>query len=155
VQMQEGGGFQNDGGTEDACRDHEEGEQTGGDAIPAVNPVACAATVGEALLSIGLAVLLLITGVRLMRSPRVPLRSIRAYAVLKMIVAVAGGAAAGWMTASYLALPTLARGAPSAHSAAYGGALGAAFAIIGCAYPIAIAIASHSRQVREYCAMFE
>ena len=31
--MQQGGGLQNDGGTEDACRSHEEGEQTGSDAI--------------------------------------------------------------------------------------------------------------------------
>ena len=33
VQMQQGGGLQHDGGTEDACRAHEEDEQAGGDAI--------------------------------------------------------------------------------------------------------------------------
>jgi hypothetical protein len=33
VQMQQGGGLQHDGGTEDACRAHQEGEQTGGEAI--------------------------------------------------------------------------------------------------------------------------
>jgi hypothetical protein len=33
VQMQQGGGLQNDGGTEDACRPHQEGEQTGDEAI--------------------------------------------------------------------------------------------------------------------------
>jgi hypothetical protein len=31
--MQQGGGLENDGGTEDACRAHQEGEQTGGEAI--------------------------------------------------------------------------------------------------------------------------
>jgi hypothetical protein len=31
--MQQGGGLQNDGGTEDACRAYQEGEQTGGEAI--------------------------------------------------------------------------------------------------------------------------
>jgi len=31
--VQQGGGLQNDGGTEDACRAHQEGEQTGG--VPA------------------------------------------------------------------------------------------------------------------------
>ena len=31
--MEQGGGLQNDGGTEDACRAHEKGEQTGGHAI--------------------------------------------------------------------------------------------------------------------------
>jgi hypothetical protein len=31
--MQQGRGLQNDGGTEDACRAYQEGEQTGGEAI--------------------------------------------------------------------------------------------------------------------------
>jgi hypothetical protein len=128
--------------------------RTGGESIPVVNPVACAATAVEGILSIGLAVLLMITGVRLMHSPDVPMRSIRVYALSKTIVAVAGGAAAGWMTASLLVLPTLTR-SPSPDAAAYGAAVGAAFAVIGCAFPIAMEIASHSRQVREYRALFE
>jgi hypothetical protein len=33
VQVKQGGGLQDDGGTEDACRAHEKGEQSGGKAI--------------------------------------------------------------------------------------------------------------------------
>ena len=36
VQMEQRGGLQDDGGTEDACRAHEKGEQAGGEAIRGV-----------------------------------------------------------------------------------------------------------------------
>ena len=131
--------------------------RTSMDAVPVVSTAACGATVADGIFSIGLAVLLLVTGVRLVRSPHVRLRSVHIYAVLKTAAAAAGGAAAGWMTASYLALPALTPAPQGSFPgpAAWGAIVGAGFALIGLAYPVAIEIAARSQTLRQHYALFE
>lgn len=131
--------------------------QTATDGVPVASPAACAATALEGIFSIVLAAFLMIMGVRLAQSPHVPLRPVHRYSLLKTALAAAGGAAAGWMTASCLALPTFAgamrRGSLSPES--WGAIVGAGFALVGWSYPLVLEIAARSRQVRQHYALFE
>lgn len=123
--------------------------------IPAVNPWACGLVVAEAIASILLAVLLLIAGVRLRRRPHLKLRPFHTYGILKVILAVGGGAAMGWMIASYLDAAGPAPGGAADSRTVESVIVGALFAAAGCAFPIFVEVVLQRRSVREFQALFE
>lgn len=118
------------------------------DAIPAVSGVACGLVIVEGLASAALAVLLVLLCIRLLRQPRERLNRMVLWAAMKLGLSLLGGAALGWMIGSYSST-SLTEGSPSAGtSIAF--AVGAAVAVVGIAYPIAILLVARSRAVREY-----
>lgn len=131
--------------------------QTSTDVIPIASPAACAGSALLGIMSIGVATFLMIIGVRLLRSPHVRLRSFYVYAVIKGLVAAAGGAAVGWMTASWLALPRFVQVMPmgSARPEAWGAMVGGALVLLGWVYPVALAIGARSQGVKQYYEQFE
>jgi hypothetical protein len=118
------------------------------DAIPAVSGVACGLVIVEGLASAALAVFLVLLCLRMLRQPRERLNRMVLWAAMKLGLSLVGGAALGWMIASYSST-SLAEGSPS-NGATIACAVGAAVAVIGLAYPIAILLVARSRAVREY-----
>lgn len=100
---------------------------------------------GEAAGSLALAVYLLVLGILVFRSSRSAPGLLGAYAVLKIPLALLAGAALAMLGSE---LASIGRG---------GGALSNVFmisamiiAILGCAFPIALLIALHTRTVKDY-----
>lgn len=119
------------------------------DAIPAVSGAACGLVILAGLASAALAVLLVLCCVPLLRHPRERLNRLVLWAETKLGLSLAGGAAVGWMTASYL------RTSLGNHASATGAwttaaAVGGAVALVGIAFPIIILLVARSRAVREY-----
>ena len=118
-------------------------------AVPGVNITACALVVVEAGLSMALGVFLVMVAVRLLRRPRQRLRPFMFYTLAKIVLAIAGGLAIGWITTSFVdRVPGKARIPVTATQA--GLALGVSAALLGCIYPLALLIAARTRNVRVY-----
>jgi hypothetical protein len=123
--------------------------QSDRDAIPAVSTVACTLVIIEGILSIALAVFLLVISIRLLRRPRQKLKIFAVYSIAKMILAMIGGLAMGWMTASFLANslhPTIA----SASTIPIAVLAGAAVVVAGYAFPVILMIVATRKSVQEF-----
>lgn len=118
-------------------------------AIPAVSNAACGLVILENLVSVGMAVFLLGLCVKLFREPRQRLSWLILWSKLKIVLSVLGGAALGWMNASYL---TTSDSAPHAVAGVMPMSLmlGAIVVIAGIALPVAILVLARTRGVREY-----
>ena len=118
------------------------------DAIPAVDGRACGAVAAEGILSILLAGFLLFISIRLLRKSRRNLGLFRVYALVKLLLAVAGGLAVGWMINSFVAA--------SPEVSKTGGALSVATIVafaaagVGAAFPVTVLLILRLRSVREF-----
>jgi hypothetical protein len=123
--------------------------QSDRDAIPTVSSTACMLVIMEGISSIGFAVFLLVISIRLLRRPRQKLKPFTIYGIAKIGLALLGGLAIGWMTASFL---TNSLRQVSSPPGAIPTAIlaGAAVFIAGCAYPIVLMIVARRRSVREF-----
>ena len=116
-----------------------------------ISPWAVAAYIALAVVSLGLAVLLLVAGIAAVRDSPKARRLHLIYASLKIPAAVAGGVAMG--VVMYQLMSGAAAAAPGAGPApmkAVALVTSAVPSVLGCVYPVALLIALNTKSVRDY-----
>ena len=120
----------------------------GGAPMFTISPWAVAMYIATTVLSLGLAVLLLVAGIMVLRQSPSGRRLHLIYAVLKIPVALAAGLSFAYAMHQMMS-GFAAAGAPT--GVGWGVSLWAAVpAALGCLYPVALLIALNTRTVREY-----
>ncbi|HET6248222.1 MAG TPA: hypothetical protein VFE47_11035 [Tepidisphaeraceae bacterium] len=118
-----------------------------------VSGVTCALCAAESLLSVGLAVLLLIAAILVMRNSPTGRRLHLIYAILKIPLAIAGAFALGSLLSQfYGSIGAAMPGAGGTTLQAVGAAAGAIISGLGLIYPIALLIALNTPGVRAFYA---
>jgi hypothetical protein len=115
--------------------------------MPRVGLWPCILGLFDGVASLGLAVWVLIAGIAALRNSRRAFRMHKIYAWAKIPMSIVGGIAYWWLMSQFIR--GMAGAAASATNWVFGLYAGV-FAALGCAYPIGLLIATHTKTVRDY-----